>query len=116
MSIEWQGLEMWALGIFGFFVTVGAYPFSMEDGALTLLDRISNVEFDKDRIWDAELRCLVSSMLALSTQRANLQQSFNHPFLREYTGECKIDEKKLSCFFFFKKKKKYSQSRSCRLC
>ena len=45
--VEWLGLEMWALGIVGFFVAVGSYPFNMEDGALTLLDRISNVEFEK---------------------------------------------------------------------
>jgi hypothetical protein len=32
---------------FSYFVSVGEYPFSMDEGALTLLDRISNVEFDK---------------------------------------------------------------------
>lgn len=46
---DWWGFDMWAAGIFAFFVAVGAYPFELDDGVLTLLNRISSVEFDQVR-------------------------------------------------------------------
>ncbi len=85
--IDWFSLEIWAFGIVCFFVSVGQYPFSMDDGALTLLERIGNVEYDKNLIGDSSLRDLVCSQLALASDRANLQQCSQHPFCSLYNGE-----------------------------
>jgi serine/threonine protein kinase len=84
---DWFSLEVWALGIVSYFAAVGHYPFSMSEGLLTLMDRISNLEFNKLQIEDLQLRDLVSSQLARASERANLQQCLQHPFCGSYTGE-----------------------------
>ncbi len=86
-GMDWFSLEVWALGIVSYFAAVGQYPFSMGEGLLTLLDRISNLEYSKLQIEDLELRDLVSSQLARAAERANLQQCLQHPFCGTYTGE-----------------------------